>query len=224
MTDRLRNDVIFVHADGCLDYHNPSIQDNCINRLNRIDTIQRYLQQNGLRVYKLNPITGDIPYIPYFPSHFHHDSTYYNYSSFSIFDLLPTLESAVTDFTHIIIFQPDGFPINLDKWTDEFLEYDYIGTQETEGHMMCSGFCLRSKTHMEKVIKNFTIKDYITFFETHGHGNDDVVFDELSLHTQPPFELVQEFGSGDIALDHFGFHTHKNFDFDQVTSLWKHTK
>jgi hypothetical protein len=223
MTDRLRNDVIFVHSDGCLDYHNPSTQDKCIDRLNRISTIKQYLVSQGLRVLLLNPINGDVPYVPYFPSHFHHDSTYYNYSSFSIFDLLPTIESVTTDFTHIVIFQPDGFPINVDKWDDTFLEYDYLGIKESEAHMMCSGFCIRSKEHMRNVIQNFSINEYITFFKKHKHGNDDVVFDQLALHHEPPFELVQQFGTSQITTDHFGFHTHKDFDFDEVRLLWNIT-
>ena len=44
------------------------------------------------------------------------------YSKFIVKDL-----ANYFDTTHVLIIQWDGFIINPDKWTDDFLRYDYIG-------------------------------------------------------------------------------------------------
>lgn len=52
------------------------------------------------------------------------------------------------DTEYCLTFQGDGFVINTDFWTDEFLDYDYIGapwTQEVLNNVGNGGFSLRSK-------------------------------------------------------------------------------
>ncbi len=66
------------------------------------------------------------------------------------------------DTPHVLIFQYDGFILNPDAWTDDFLKYDYVGApwlvadwaverfdfpQELVGKLVVGngGFCLRSK-------------------------------------------------------------------------------
>jgi len=39
----------------------------------------------------------------------------------------------VVDTDHVLIVQPDGMAINNQYWTDEFLEYDYIGAPNNYG-------------------------------------------------------------------------------------------
>lgn len=64
-------------------------------------------------------------------------------------EFIPTLIE--TDFS--IFCQWDGFAINPEHWTDEFLEYDYIGApwpwnwkaDSPERRVGCGGFALRSK-------------------------------------------------------------------------------
>ena len=46
---------------------------------------------------------------------------------------------------HNLIIHPDGFAVNRDAWTDEFLEYDYIGASWNDGTVGNGGFCLRSR-------------------------------------------------------------------------------
>lgn len=49
---------------------------------------------------------------------------------------------------HILVVQHDGHPINADAWTDEFLQYDYIGAPwtYTDGRNVGNGgFSLRSR-------------------------------------------------------------------------------
>jgi len=46
---------------------------------------------------------------------------------------------------HNLIIHPDGFAVNREAWTDEFLEYDYIGACWQDGTVGNGGFCLRSR-------------------------------------------------------------------------------
>jgi hypothetical protein len=53
---------------------------------------------------------------------------------------------------HCMIVQHDGFPINPEKWTNEFLNYDYIGSPWPDpmpSRVGNGGFCIRSKKFME---------------------------------------------------------------------------
>jgi hypothetical protein len=68
---------------------------------------------------------------------------------------------------HNLIIHPDGFAVNRDAWTDEFLEYDYIGACWNDGTVGNGGFCLRSRklydAFISMNIKNSTndYQDYI---------------------------------------------------------------
>ena len=68
-----------------------------------------------------------------------------------IFENLPEI---VND-DHVLVFQWDGFPLNPDKWTDEFLNYDYIGAP-TGNEVGNGGFSLRSKRLLQ-TLKNLKI-------------------------------------------------------------------
>lgn len=73
----------------------------------------------------------------------------YNYITLH---LLP--EKVSTDFS--LIIHPDGFAVNVDAWTDEFLEYDYIGAvwpQYDHYNVGNGGFSLRSKNLYESLKK-----------------------------------------------------------------------
>jgi hypothetical protein len=51
-----------------------------------------------------------------------------DYSGFVLYELYDLLINyGITKDKHILIVQPDGFPVNINKWTNEFLNYDYIG-------------------------------------------------------------------------------------------------
>lgn len=84
--------------------------------------------------------------------------SYKEYSDFCVREV-----SDYFDTSHAIIFQEDGFILDMKFWTDEFLNYDYIGApwpltwNETEfpitneTNIGNSGFSLRSKAMAEKV-------------------------------------------------------------------------
>jgi Protein of unknown function (DUF5672) len=88
------------------------------------------------RVVKIDPIDSTIAY-----------------SDFCIKELWKYID---TDYA--LIFQHDGFILNPDAWTNEFLEYDYIGAPWyylKNIHVGNGGFCLRSKKLMKLVGENY---------------------------------------------------------------------
>lgn len=62
----------------------------------------------------------------------------------SIAYLIGVPESIKTKASHVLVVQWDGFVVNADAWTDEFLEYDYIGAPWPDGVVGNCGFCLMS--------------------------------------------------------------------------------
>jgi hypothetical protein len=48
-----------------------------------------------------------------------------SYKEFSYYCIYKLIEHVETDF--MLMIHPDGFVINPDSWTDEFMEWDYIG-------------------------------------------------------------------------------------------------
>jgi hypothetical protein len=49
------------------------------------------------------------------------------YSGIVLYELYDLLTPFVKDDEYIMFVQYDGFPVNLHHWTDDFLNYDYIG-------------------------------------------------------------------------------------------------
>lgn len=67
------------------------------------------------------------------------------------------LMPAVVDTDHNIIVQNDGFAVNKSAWTDEFLDYDYIGAPwiwwgPPEEQVGNGGFSLRSRRLYDALI------------------------------------------------------------------------
>lgn len=70
------------------------------------------------------------------------------------------------DTPYMLIFQSDGYILNPEAWTDEFLNYDYIGATwgyKDNRNVGNGGFSLRSKKLMEavsKLCKEYMPEDY----------------------------------------------------------------
>lgn len=222
MTDRLRNDVIFVNVDGCSDFSGFSVYDivsDGVKRLNRIDSVHNHLTDLGLKSYRLNPINGDIMYIPFF--HTQSIAGIVSYSTFILFELYNILQRHNINYSHVVLYQHDGFPININKWTDEFLDYDYIGLSDQKNSWMNGGFSLRSKQLLKKSSTLFELEKYKKFINEHGHGNEDIIYHEFGyIKNYPTLDIIKKFSSVMPTIDSFGFHTHNDFDFDYATSLW----
>jgi hypothetical protein len=63
--------------------------------------------------------------------------------------LLPHI--ATEDYN--IIIHADGFAVNREAWTDEFLNYDYIGARWQDGNVGNGGFCMRSRKLYDAMLK-----------------------------------------------------------------------
>ncbi len=117
---------------------------------------------------------------------------YIGYSKFIVYELYKYIN---TDF--VLIIQDDGFIINPNKWTDEFLKYDYIGApfpipSETDmisyrnpfGELMRvgnGGFSLRSKKLLSLASEIGLIwKSYF------GYYNEDGFF---AVHNKHIYEI-----------------------------------
>lgn len=85
----------------------------------------------------------------------HIDSTI-KYSEFCIKEMWKYID---TDYA--LVFQHDGFILNPEAWTDEFLNYDYIGApwyhlgHISNGVVGNGGFSLRSKRLLDFIGKNY---------------------------------------------------------------------
>ena len=89
---------------------------------------------------------------------------YNNDYSYITLKLCP--EVCVEDYN--LIIHADGFAVNPEAWTDEFLEYDYIGARWGEAEYMVGngGFCLRSRKLYDAFI-DMKIKNLTSDYEQH---------------------------------------------------------
>jgi hypothetical protein len=76
--------------------------------------------------------------------------TYPEYNRFLIKDL-----SSYINTDYVLIIQTDGFIVNINSWSDDFLKYDYIGAPWVDGTLPNArvgngGFSLRSKKFIER--------------------------------------------------------------------------
>lgn len=129
------------------------------------------------------------------------------YSSFMTKSLNFHIE---TDY--VLVIQYDGFIINPDVWTDEFLKYDYVGAPwpASEHTKECivgnGGFSLRSK----KLLKALQ-DDKITMLVGHEDGNICAYRNYLDMKYGirfAPIEVATKFSyENDLFVEKtFGFH------------------
>lgn len=120
----------------------------------------------------------------------------------------------ITDY--VMICQYDGFIINPEAWTDEFLQYDYIGAPwwyDDNHNVGNGGFSLRSKRLM-----NFLANNLKPIFGTHPEDEricrnyrDEI---EGAGFTYAPEPLAERFswegnGKHTTYKGSFGFHGNK---------------
>lgn len=146
------------------------------------------------------------------------------YNNFILYNLINYIES---DF--VLIIQHDGYVLNPNLWSNEFLDYDYIGAPWHGGNYFANGvnirvgnggFSLRSKKLLN-VFNNLNIsfknKD-ISFY------NEDAVicvYCRKELETYglkfAPVSIASIFSVeeklSDSKLETFGFHTFKKSKF-----------
>jgi hypothetical protein len=142
--------------------------------------------------------------------------SYEQYNRFIVYELKDYIR---TD--HVLLIQDDGFVTNPELWTDEFLEYDYIGAvwplpqdefsyRTPEGELIRvgnGGFSLRSKKLLEVATKeNLEWKPY------YGYWNEDGF---ICCHNRSVYERTCKFAPVNVAMRFsvewlgdvaFGFH------------------
>ena len=74
-------------------------------------------KSDQILMFSNKEILPGIDYVPIVPL-----DGLFAYSNFILKDLLPYINT-----THLIIVQSDAMIVNADSWSDEFLNYDYIG-------------------------------------------------------------------------------------------------
>ncbi|MDC8003752.1 DUF5672 family protein [Aureisphaera galaxeae] len=141
------------------------------------------------------------------------------YSQFMIKELYKYVD---TDY--VLVIQHDGFVLNPESWTDDFLNYDYIGTLSIWG-MGNGGFSLRSKKLLNVLATEPEINDchpedvqicrtYRSFLESKG----------IQFATR---EIAEKFGVERMTWTHeFGFHNANIslWDIDAYADPEKHAK
>ncbi|HRH27050.1 MAG TPA: DUF5672 family protein [Parcubacteria group bacterium] len=149
-------------------------------------------------------------------------SSMQEYSLFCLKDLYKYVE---TDF--VLLIQWDGFILNPESWTDEFLNYDYIGApwvvkdwsindfgfpEKLRGTRVVGngGFCIRSRKFLEVSSRLYKYKIFKTY-----HPEDIAVsvwYRDLFIKEGikfAPVELARKFaieGGDDVYHNQFGFH------------------
>ena len=137
------------------------------------------------------------------------------------------------DTEYCLLVQSDGFIINTDYWTDEFLQYDYIGAPwPHHDHAVGNGgFCLRSKKFLQASSKlkytsdahlvaglserqfvqgHVAPEDWFIIIHNHEHMKKE------NIHYPSPelaFQLSVEHPSMIKQFDRYNLDTYKSFGF-----------
>jgi len=143
------------------------------------------------------------------------------YSKFMIYELSDYIK---TEFA--LVVQPDGVIINPESWTDQFLDFDYIGSPWPEGmftddkgeniRVGNGGFSLRSKK-----LLSFFNKNEIPWTQYRGSYNEDGFISMANLDLlrrggikfpSPllAYQFSREIECPDLGeMDSFGFHNYR---------------
>lgn len=145
------------------------------------------------------------------------------YSKFMLFDLAKHIH---TDFA--LIVQHDGYVVRPDRWSDDFLNYDYIGAPWPHGSHFTKdgtpvlvgngGFSLRSK-RMLNIFNELNLP--FSDGETGYFNEDGVICNYFRKELEQanivfaPTEIAQRFSLEDKSFKRnikpFGFHRNKKF-------------
>ena len=120
-----------------------------------------------------------------------------DYSRFMIKEIAPYVLGS-----HVLVVQWDGYIVNLESWSSEFLKYDYIGAPwpNKTNAVGNGGFSLRSKKLLNALADPYIdhyhpedsviCEDYKSYLE-HTHG---IQFAPVSLASQFACEMIPPIG------------------------------
>lgn len=227
ISSKLKSDVLFVNVDGMLDYLKSEGKGGWENRLDIVKSVKGNLNDNGIRALLLNPTKdADIQISPFPIARPPMVKQPMDMSIFVIRELYPLIKEY--SFSHICIFQYDGYPINLDKWDDGFLEWDCLGhysyqhfiendnpahyslKNKRKGWCINGGFTLRSRELLERS-HTAPLSDFVDLYNWVGCTNDDIFimdwidWNRMPLHTN----VFNRFSADKPSPDSFGFHDTK---------------
>jgi hypothetical protein len=159
---------------------------------------------------------------------------YIGYSKFIVYELHKHIS---TEFA--LIIQEDGFVINSDKWSDEFLKYDYIGApfpipppndnisyRDPFGNLQRvgnGGFSFRSKKILE--LPTTLELEWKSYF---GYWNEDGFFAVHNKHILEengcifaPIDIASDFSiehdtNETLGKTSFGFHGKHNKHYNKI--------
>lgn len=143
----------------CLQGRKSDFDNNLISRVKKNLTYMTHFFNFKEIIYisDINPEVEGVKFIHTDPI------SYYEYNKWCLHNISDYINS-----DYALLFQDDGWPINPECWSDEFLDYDYVGAPigaEQKGVMFHpedriggGGFTLRSKRFME-FTKNFEFLD-----------------------------------------------------------------
>ena len=162
-------DVTLVSIDDCSDY----VSKNNI----RIATISRIVPKllDNIEFGDLlfvNPFNKNCKYI---------DAEFsgINWYNDFVFKKIPYMIKT----KYYLVIQYDGFPINFNKWTNDFLDYGYVGGGDT---LQNGGFSLRDKEDMIRILNST---------DTINVGNEDHYISHFL--TNEPFQSSFKIKSAD---------------------------
>lgn len=130
----------------------------------------------------------------------------------------------VADYTttdHVLVIQHDGFILNPEAWTDDFLKYDYIGAPWLINDTLVvgnGGFSLRSRRLFELTKSDSKIQLGDTQQDQDAENEDWVLCSTYRSHLEEkgivfaPIELAHRFSLeqnevyGGVWSGEFGFH------------------
>ena len=208
ITDRLKNDVIFVTVDGGAD----GFSEQRAHITNRV--VDRY-KELGLRVirFSANENHADI-LIPQFDEHPGRDRlvvpTIYSYPYFVMRDM----QLHLSDYTHTIRFEWDGYPIDFTKWTDDFLDYDLLAEPalhhryDKNRYGLFGGMSLKSKKADKILREKVTTEYWKSRIDVGKDYNEDVITNDM-LTDYKGWEwndIFSKWHSREPDYSAFGFH------------------
>ena len=140
------------------------------------------------------------------------------YSKFCVHDLKKYID---TDFC--LTIQHDGFIINSETWTDEFLDYDYIGAPWPtswgySNRIGNGGFCLKSKKYLQVVSNVLKDWNFAKNRESHDITDNEDYLANVTFYNElikygikfPTTEIAAKFSIEHPILESvelpFGFH------------------
>ena len=223
ITDRLKNDVIFVTIDGGSD-------GNLKKRAVITDKVAEKYKELGLRVIRFSADEqhADI-LIPNFDEHPYRPTskvdTMYSYPYFVLRDM----QLYLSEYTHTIRFEWDGYPIDFTKWTDNFLDYDLLAqpllTNYFDGNRygLMGGMSIRSKKAADKLREIATLDWLNNYYKKNGNINEDIITNKI-LTDNKGWEWDDNFDKWHSDEDYSAFGFHKSSpvafpDYDYIKEI-----